>query len=115
VPTWVSHWRYNWDTDIRLDQPADVVYVRFTGHPALNAMRACLHLLPKEPPRPGPRGPQRVRAARRASTGVRITHTYDIDGRRYEKTVGLAEPGAYTVTCDGDPENISVTLAVPSK
>jgi hypothetical protein len=107
VPTWVSHWRYNWDTDIRLDQPAEAVYVKFRGDPGLNAMRACLHLLPKEPPRSA--------AARWASTSVRITHTYDIDGRRYEKTVGLAAPGAYTVSCDGNPENISVTAAVPSK
>ena len=77
VPTWVSHWRYNWDTDIRLDQPAEVVYVKFHGDPGLNTMRACLHLLPADPP----------------STAVQITHTYDIDGRRYEKTVDLAEPG----------------------
>ena len=99
VPTWVSHWRYNWDTDIRLDQPAQVVYVKFHGDPGLNAMRACLHLLPKEAP----------------SAGVRVTHTYDIDGRRTEKTVDLTQPAAYTVSCDGDPENVSVTIAVPSK
>jgi hypothetical protein len=99
VPTWVSHWRYNWDTDIKLDQPAEVVYVKFHGAPGLNTMRACLHLLPKDPP----------------NTGVRITHTYDIAGRRYEKTVDLAEPRAYPVSCDGDPENVSVTITVPSK
>jgi hypothetical protein len=99
VPTWASHWRYNWDTDIRLDQPAEVVYVKFHGDPGLNTMRACLHLLPKDAP----------------GTGVRITHTYDIDGRRYEKIVDLAEPTAYTVSCDDDLENVSVTLAVPSQ
>jgi hypothetical protein len=99
VPTWVSHWRYNWDTDIRLDQPAEVIYVKFHGDPGLNTMRACLHLIPQDSP----------------SAGIRITHTYDIDGRRFEKTVDLAEPAAYTVSCDGVPENISVTIAVPSK
>jgi hypothetical protein len=99
VPTWVSHWRYNWDTDIRLDQPAEVVYVKFHGDPGLNTMRACLHVLPNDSP----------------NTGVRIRHTYAIDGRRYEKAVDLAEPAAYTVSCDGDPENVSVTIAVLSK
>jgi len=99
VPTWVSHWRYNWDTDIRLPSPADAVYVRFHGDPGLNTMRACLHLLPKDPP----------------STGVRITHEYRIDGQLRSRTVDLAEPDAYTVSCDGDPENVSVTIAVPSK
>ena len=24
VPTWINHWRYNWDTDILLYEPADV-------------------------------------------------------------------------------------------
>ena len=99
VPTWVSHWRYNWDTDIRLASPAPVVYVKFHGDPGLNTMRACLHLLPQDS----------------SSTNVRITHTYNIDGQRREKTVDLAAPAAYTVTCDSEPENISVTIAVPSK
>jgi len=99
VPTWVSHWRYNWDTDIRLDQPAEVVYVKFHGDPGLNTMRACLHLLPKDVP----------------SANVRITHSYDIAGQRHEKTVDMAEPAAYTVSCDSDPENVSVAIAVPSK
>ena len=99
VPTWVSHWRYNWDTDIRLASPAEVVYVKFHGDPGLNAMRACLHLLPNASP----------------SAGVRVTHTYNIDSQRQEKIVDLAEPGAYAVSCDGDPENVSVTIAVPSR
>ena len=98
VPTWVNHWRYNWDTDIRLDRPAEVVYVRFHGDPGLNAMRACLHLLPKEPP----------------TTRVQVTHEYAIDGRSYSRTQNLDGPAAYTIDCDGDPENVSVTIAVPS-
>ncbi|MBM4027837.1 MAG: hypothetical protein FJ280_20915 [Planctomycetes bacterium] len=99
VPTWASHWRYNWDTDIRLDEPADVVYVKFQGDPALNTMRACLHLLPKAPP----------------SISARITHAYDIDGQRHEKIVDLAGPSDYTVFCDGDPENVRVTIEVLSQ
>jgi hypothetical protein len=98
VPTWVNHWRYNWDTDVRLDRPAEVVYVRFYGDPGMNTMRVCLHLLPKEPP----------------STGVRITHEYTIEGRSYSRTQDLAGPAAYTINCDGDPENVSIKIAVPS-
>jgi hypothetical protein len=98
VPTWVNHWRYNWDTDVRLDRPAETVYVKFHGDPGLNVMRACLHLLPPGPPR----------------TAVRITHAYRIDGQPREETVELAEPTAYTIDCDGDPENVSITIGVPS-
>jgi hypothetical protein len=98
VPTWVNHWRYNWDTDIRLDRPAEVVYVRFCGEPGLNTMRACLHLLPEEPP----------------TTHVQVSHEYSIDGQAYRRTQDLAGPAAYTIDCDGDPENISIAIAVAS-
>jgi hypothetical protein len=98
VPTWVDHWRYNWDMDVRLDDPVEAVYVRFHGEPGLNTMRACLHLLPKEPP----------------DTNVRVTHEYAVDGQSYSRTLDVTGPTAYTINCDGDPENISVTIAVPS-
>jgi hypothetical protein len=97
IPTWVNHWRYNWDTDVVLDRPAETVYVKFHGDPGLNVMRACLHLLPPEPWR----------------SSVRITHAYKIDGQLHQKTVELAEPAAYTVDCDGDPENVSIAIRVP--
>jgi len=97
VPTWANHWRYNWDTDVLLDQPARTVYVKFHGDPGLNVIRACLHLLPKEPPR----------------ANVRVTHAYEIDGQLRQKTVELAEPAAYTVDCDRDPENICVNVVIP--
>lgn len=98
VPTWANHWRYNWDMDVRLDRPAEVVYVRFFGDPGLNTMRACLHLLAREPP----------------GTNVQITHECAIDGRSLSTTRDIAGPADYTVDCPGDPENISVRIAVPS-
>ncbi len=98
VPTWVGHWRYNGDTDVMLDRPAETVYVKFQGDPGVNAVRACLHLLPLKAPR----------------TNVRVTHAYQIDGQVREKSVQLAEPTAYTVDCDADPENIAITISVPS-
>jgi len=98
VPTWVNHWRYNWDTDVVPERPAEVVYVRFHGDPGLNTMRACLHLLPQQPP----------------TSGVRITHTYELDGRLCQKTLDLTGPAAYTVDCDADPENVSLTIGVAS-
>ena len=98
VPTWVNHWRYNWDTDVKLDDPADMVYVRFNGDPGLNAMRACLHLLPKRPP----------------NTHVQIAHEYTIDGRSYRRMQDVTGPAVYSINCDGDPENVSVKIGVPS-
>ncbi|MFH1717164.1 MAG: hypothetical protein ABIF19_07425 [Planctomycetota bacterium] len=99
VPTWVNHWRYNWDTDVVLDEPADKVFVKYTGNPGLNTIRACLHLLAEQPPQ----------------TGVRIVHGYRIGEQLHSETRYMAEPGTYTVDCDGQPENVFIEISVPSK
>jgi hypothetical protein len=99
VPTWVNHWRYSWDTDVILDEPCEEVYVKYTGAPGLNTVRACLHLLAERPP----------------TTSVRIVHGYRINGQLNREIVDLEQPTGYTVRCDGQPENVFVEIAVPSK
>jgi hypothetical protein len=93
----MNHWRYNWDEDVVLSDPTNTVYVKYTANTGLNTIRACLHLLPN-------------RATR---DQIKATHTYRIGGqlRRTEKQ--LAGPTAYTVECSAEPENVSVSLAVP--
>ena len=98
MPTWVNHWRYNWDTDVVLDEPANQVYVKYTGDPGLNTIRACLHLLPSRP----------------VKTGARIVHGYRIDNRLQTKTIDVDGPESYTVECDGEPENVFIKVEVPS-
>ena len=99
VPTWVNHWKYQWDQDLRLADPAEVVYVRYTGKPAVNVVRATLHCEPATP----------------TSSAIEITHGYLLRGKLVEKKVTMDAPGDYAVTCDGDPENVLVRMAVPSK
>ena len=98
VPTWTNHWRCNWDTDVVLDKPAEQVYVKFTGNPGLNVIRACLHLLPKRTPK----------------TDLRITHGFSINGRLQTKTIDLDKARDYTIECDGEPENVFIEMTVPS-
>ena len=98
-PTWINHWRYQWDQDVRLDKPAGAVYVKYTGKPAVNVIRATLHLTPKAKPR----------------KAVRITHGYKLGGKLIEKVVRMDEPGDYTVKVDGKPENVFIKMAVPSR
>ena len=99
VPTWVNHWRYNWDTDVVLDEPASEVYVKYTGDPGLNTMRACLHLLADRP----------------MGKAVRVVHGYRIGEKLYRKEIDLAGPTAYTIECDNEPENVFIEIGVPSK
>ena len=98
VPTWVNHWRYNYDTDVRLDRPADAVYVKYTGNPGVSVIRGCLHVIP----------------ARKQDPAVRIAHGYRIGDKAVEKVVDMRAPGDYTVECDGDVENVFVRIEKPS-
>jgi hypothetical protein len=99
VPTWVNHWRYNWDEEVVLDIPAEQVYIKFTGNPGLNTIRACLHLLPENPP----------------TSKVRIEHGYKIAGQLKNKIVALDGPGSYSINCEGEPENVFIKISVPSR
>ena len=98
VPAWVNHWRYNYDTDVRLEKPAEIVYVRYTGKPGVSVLRACLHVLPGEKHDPA----------------VALTHGYRVGDKTIEKTVEMKAPGEYTIDCDGDVENVFVRIAKPS-
>jgi hypothetical protein len=82
-----------------LDKPAEQVYVKFTGNPGLNVIRACLHLLPKQIPK----------------TNLRIVHGFSIDGRLRTKTINMDKPDDYTIECDGEPENVFIEMVVPSE
>ncbi len=99
VPTWVNHWRYNWDTDIKLDVLAEKVYIKYTGQPGLNTIRACMHVIPERPPQ----------------TQMRITHGYQIGEGLRQETVDLDGPATYTIRCDEEPENVFIKVSVPSR
>ena len=98
VPTWVNHWRYQWDEDIRLEQPAKTVLVKYTGKPGVNVLRATVHLQPAKTPQ----------------KAMQITHAYKVGGRLIEEVVEMQEPGDYTINVNGQPENVFVRMAVLS-
>jgi hypothetical protein len=98
VPTWTNHWRCNWDTDIVLDKPAEHVFVKYTGNPGLNVIRACLHLLPKQPPK----------------SNLQIAHGFSINGQVQTRTIKLDKPDEYIIECESKPENIFIEMTVPS-
>ena len=99
LPPWVNHWRYQWDEDIRLEKKAKVVYLKYTGQPGVNVLRATLHLAPACDPR----------------QAIRITHAYRVGGELIQQQFPMDRPGDYTVQVDGDPENVFIRMAVPSQ
>ncbi len=99
VPTWVNHWRYQWDEDVRLDKTAKVAFVRYTGKPGVNVLRATVHLKPEKTPQ----------------KTVQITHAYRLGDELTEEVVEMQEPGDYTVNVNGKPENVYIRMAVESQ
>jgi hypothetical protein len=45
VPLDTEHWHYNASREVRLDEPARAVYVRYVGDPALNNVQVYAHCL----------------------------------------------------------------------
>ena len=99
-PTPQSHWHYNIDREVKLDQPADTVYVRYDASPALNSYRLFAHCHDDVPTKP---------------TSLRVVHTWTEAGRPREHSQTL-EPGAvrYQITAGADPMNVSLEMSVPS-
>lgn len=97
VPTWVNHWRYNWDGGVVLSDPAEVVYVKYTAKTGLNTIRACLHLLPSRVPQ----------------EHLKIVHGYRINGKLISTERAVTGPTSYTLECSGEPENVYLKMEVP--
>lgn len=93
-PEWVDHWRYNHDTDIVLDKPAETVFVKYIGNPGVSVIRACLHLIPKQP----------------VSSSIKITHGYKVNEKDQEKTVQFTNSSEYAITCKDDVENTFIKI-----
>ncbi len=99
VPTDQQHWHYNVDEEVVLDEPAETVYCRYVGDPALNQVRIYAHCIDDEPREPSP---------------MVVTHTWTEDGERKRHVADLGGAADYEVQVDGEPVNESVRMQVLS-
>jgi hypothetical protein len=83
---------------VRLDDPADAVYVRYVGDPALNNVQVYAHCLDDH---------------RRSDSPVTITHAWTENGESKTKMVTLSEAGLYEVAAGAEPRNDWIEIAVP--
>jgi len=99
VPTDTEHWHYNAAREVRLEEPAEAIFVRYRGDPALNNFHIHAHCIDDvSPQRPV----------------LEVAHHWREGERERRFSTRLAEPAAYEVVCEGEPENLSVVLSVPS-
>jgi hypothetical protein len=99
VPLDAEHWHYNARREVRLAEPAERVFVRYVGDPALNNFHVYAHCTDDGRPSAGP---------------VKITHTWLDGGRRKTRTVTLRGPGQYEIDAGADPADESIEISVPS-
>jgi hypothetical protein len=101
VPEWVDHWYFRGNQEVKLDRPAKVVYVRIEPTYGLLNMAFHLHV-------------SKLGTPSNVTQSVTVTHKFRVNAADKTVTRELSKPGPYTVTCDGEPENISITLLAPS-
>jgi hypothetical protein len=99
VPADQAHWHYNADVEVKLEQPAKVVFIEYVGDPGVNNLRIFAHCLDDTPPPSAP---------------VSITHTWTENGAPKSKTVRLEKPGAYTIDVEGEPSDESIEMSIES-
>jgi hypothetical protein len=99
-PAWNDHWYYNAEAQMVLDEPTQRLWLRLEPATAVNAIRVFPHCEPEGAVQEGP---------------VVITHAYRINGEFQKTTLSFEEPSRYEVECFGEPENVYVEMAVPSR
>ena len=99
VPTDTAHWHTNAHREIRFDRPAERVYVRYLGDPALNNFHLYAHCLDD---------------GRASARPVKITHTWREPGGAKNQAVTLSHAGTYEITTGDEPVCESIEMAVPS-
>ena len=98
-PTEQTHWHYNVDREVKLDTPANAVYVEYVGNPHLNAYRLIAHCLDNQP---------------RPATPLTVKHVWTEGDAPKEHSQTLNEAGRYALTAGAAPVNTLIELRVPS-
>jgi lysophospholipase L1-like esterase len=99
VPTDMGHWHFNASREVKLDEPARKLFVRFDGDPAVNHFRLFAHCIEER---------------HRPSGSVVVTHRWTDGEGPKQKTVTLREMGSYVVEAGADPVEESLEIRVPS-
>ena len=99
MPTDMGHWHYNAAREVRLDRPAERLYVRFFGDPAVNNFRIYAHCVEQAP---------------RSASPLVVTHAWTENGAEKTKRVALDGPDHYEIRTESQPVDQWINLTVPS-
>jgi hypothetical protein len=99
MPTDTRHWHCNASREVRLDAPADRIYIRYVGDPAINNYLVHAHCLDDNRPSDSP---------------VHITYAWDEVEVRKKYAFKAKAQVAHRITMENDPDNQSIEMSVPS-
>src|SRR5574340_444901 len=98
VPTDTDHWHNNGYREVRLDRPAERLFVRYVGDPGLNNFRIYAHCTDD---------------GRRSARPITITHVWTENQKRRSQMVTLRSAGPYEIVTDSEPTDESSAVAGP--
>ncbi len=99
IPTDAGHWHCNAAREVRLDEPAEKLFVRYFGDPAVNNFKIYAHCIDEKPASTSP---------------VVVTHTWTEDGVEKTKRVELDGASEYEIVAASEPTDEAVEIAVLS-
>ena len=99
IPTDQNHWHYNVDQEVKLDEPARTVFVRYVGDPALNNIRIYAHSQDDQP---------------RAAGSLKVTHVWTENGTRNSRTLAADVSSGYEIEALAEPTDESIEISVSS-
>jgi hypothetical protein len=100
VPDWVVHWHYSMDKDVVLDAPAETVYLKYVGDPAVNQIWVYAHCLGRTVSK---------------DSQVRVTHSYIDNGTLREPNFLFDKDTSYSIECLAGPDNRYIRFELPSQ
>jgi hypothetical protein len=100
IPADQSHWYYNVDREVRLEEPARELFVRYVGDPAVNRIRIYAHCLDDRP---------------RKSSPLVVRQVWRENGAMKSKQVRLDGPGEFEIEAGPDPVDELIELSIPSR
>ncbi len=99
LPSDMQHWHTNAQAEVRLDEPADAVYLKYSGDPAVNTLSIYAHVLDD---------------AAINNSPVSIKHQWLEGGQLREYSTSTDFASSYTIDVSDNPTDISIEMSVAS-
>ena len=100
TPTDMEHWHTNAQAEVRLDTPAQSVYLNYQGDPAVNTVQVYAHVIDDTP---------------RTASAMNVTHRWLENGEVKTYNITGTSGNSYNIDVNSTPVNLSIEMSVDSE